>query len=217
MGYSKEDLIRKFTERYQTLDLSVNKEYYSLNDRFSIACKKCNHSWLTSVKNALIFYLGCYNCHKGQNYSMDEIKILKYIEENYLPKGSISFQRIIYPKKYNIPDFVPPRYYSVDGYSFHSYVRKGNELEVVEGKGSVFEVLGDYHHSNPEYYKPDDLSPKKGYSHKQNFEYTMKRLKHIEEQGYKVFYIWVTDFKRFTRDMERKACLFDYMNVEKKI
>ena len=62
-------------------------------------------------------------------------------------------------------------------------------------------------------------------THKQNYEYTMNRIKHIEEQGYKVFYIWITDFRRFTRELERynrgeievQPNLFDYMNIEKKL
>ena len=65
-------------------------------------------------------------------------------------------------------------------------------------------------------------SPRKGMTHKENYEYTMNRLKHIAEQGYKVKYIWITDFKRYTLDLEEseknntsKPNLFDYMNVKK--
>ena len=50
----------------------------------------------------------------------------------------------------------------------------------------------------------------------------MNRMKHIAEQGYKVKYIWITDFKRYTLDLEEsertrnpKPNLFDYMNVNK--
>ena len=50
----------------------------------------------------------------------------------------------------------------------------------------------------------------------------MNGLKHIEEHGYKVLYIWITDFKRFTLDLEESERtgnttpnLFDYMNVKK--
>ena len=39
-------------------------------------------------------------------------------------------------------------------------------------------------------------------THKENYEYTMNRMKHIAEQGYKVMYIWITDFKRYTLDLE---------------
>ena len=134
------------------------------------------------------------------------------------------YQRQIFPKTCNIPDFNPPRYYSVDGYTHHSYVMSEKKIleEVEEGKGTVFEVLGDYYHSNPEYYKPEDKSANKGMTHKQNYDHTMNRLKHIEDQGYKVFYIWVTDWKRYIRDQDKgndagkTVNLFDYINVEKK-
>ena len=66
------------------------------------------------------------------------------------------------------------------------------------------------------------MSPRKGLTHKENYEYTMNRMKHIEEQGYKMMYIWITDFKRFTLDLEDSEQmgsigpnLFDYMNIEK--
>ena len=53
--------------------------------------------------------------------------------------------------------------------------------------------------------------------HKENYEYTMNRLKHIEEQGFKVFYIWISDFRKFSWDLEKNqnTHLFDYMNIEK--
>ena len=49
----------------------------------------------------------------------------------------------------------------------------------------------------------------------------------LKSKGYKVFYIWITDFRRFTRELERynkgeieeenKPNLFDYINIEKKL
>ena len=183
-----------------------------------------------------MFQLRCYNCHKGKGYSMDEIKILHYLQDNYLPKDCLYFaergqQLKIRPKASSIPGFKPPLYYCCDGYSRMTFsyglVSLGGKATVfidpLTQKGTIFEILGDYHHSNPQFYKPDEISVKKAsdgrmMTHKENFEYTMNRLKHIEEQGYKVFYIWVSDFRRFTRDLETKADvhLFDYMNVEKK-
>ena len=59
-------------------------------------------------------------------------------------------------------------------------------------------------------------------THWENFEYTMNRLRHIAEHGFKVMYIWITDFKRFSLDLEEaektggpKPNLFDYTNVKK--
>ena len=74
------------------------------------------------------------------------------------------------------------------------------------------------------------LSPRKGFrkygygimTHRENFEYTMNRLRHIAEHGFKVKSIWISDFKRFSLDLEEaektggpKPNLFDYMNVKK--
>ena len=70
----------------------ITKKYANLNflgttdnGKLNVSCKKCNHSWPTSVRNAVVFHLACYNCHKGKGYSMDEIKILKYLHEDYIP------------------------------------------------------------------------------------------------------------------------------------
>jgi len=59
-------------------------------------------------------------------------------------------------------------------------------------------------------------------TNRENFEHTMNRLKHIAEHGFKVNYIWITDFKRYTLDLEmtekrgtEKPNLFDYMNLRK--
>ena len=119
----------------------------------------------------------------------------------------------------------------MDSQERHNYDRETKTLTVTgDKKGTVFEVLGDFHHSNPLFYKANGLSPRKGFrkygygtmTHMENFEYTMNRLKHIAEQGFKVKYIWISDFKRFSLDLEEaertggpKPNLFDYMNVKK--
>ena len=48
----------------------------SKNLKIKVSCKICNHIWKTSVRNAVVFPIACYNCHKGKGYSMDELKIL---------------------------------------------------------------------------------------------------------------------------------------------
>ena len=138
---------------------------------------------------------------------MDEIKILKYLHENYIPNdytfrfAESGRQHVIRNLKEpkSIGDshspFRPPLYYQCDGFSrkTYSYDKETKTLSSSgDSKGTVFEVLGDYHHSNPLYYKSNDMSPRKGFTHKQNYEYTMNRLKHIEEHGYKVMHIWIT-------------------------
>ena len=227
----REEIIQKFNNLYKDISLDYVNDNIDMNskNKLKVSCLKCNHSWYSSIKNVLIFRAGCYECCRGKGYSMDEIKILSYIKDNYL-MNDLSFrhaqqggQLIIRPKPPKSKDlsmYNAPLFYSCDGYSRKNYYydKESKLIEVDGHKGTVFEVLGDYHHSNPLYYKPNDISPKKGMTHKQNYEYTMNRIKHIEEQGYKVFYIWITDFRRFTRDLEsNEHCnIFDYMNIEKK-
>jgi len=76
-------------------------------------------------KKCLVFHLACYNCHKGKGYSRDEIKILKYLHENYFPEDSSSrfaesggqhvIRNLREPK--NIESFKSPLYYQCDGFS----------------------------------------------------------------------------------------------------
>ena len=229
-------------DKQMIIEENINKRYINIkfeclldDGKIKVACKKCHHSWPTSVRNAFVFHLACYNCHKGKGYSMDEIKILKYLHENYIPEDSsfrfaeVGGQHVIrdLKKPINInASFRPPLFYQCDGFSRKTYIydRKTKTLtKSGEKKGTIFEVLGDYHHSNPLFYKPDEPSPRKGMTHKENFDHTINRMKHIAEQGYKVLFIWITDFKRYTLDLEnsernntQKPNLFDYMNVKKK-
>ena len=95
----------------------------------------------------------------------------------------------------NILGYKPPLSYQCDGFSrkTYDYDRKSKTLRVTgDKKGTVFEVLGDYRHSNPSFYKANAQSPRKGYrwngygvmTNRENFEHTMNRLKHIVEHGF---------------------------------
>ena len=229
----KEALEQKFNDIYKNkLIIEQMDNIESLNllskEKMKVRCKVCNHYWETAIKNVIYFRAGCYQCCKGRGYSMDEIKILNFIIDNYVPKEQqISFrhaeqggQLVIRPKKGNI---APASFYSCDGYIRYTFeydpeTKKAYEPEGKEGKGAVFGVLGDHHHSDPLYYGPDGGPPGPNMTHKQNYEYTMNRLKHIGDLGHKVFHIWITDFRRPTRELEKGGVphLFDYMNLEKR-
>ena len=114
------------------------------NRKIKVSCKECKHAWFTSIKNAFVFHLARYNCHKGKGYSMDEIKILKYLHENYFPEDS-SFrfaesggQHVIRNLKEpkNIESFKPPLYYQCDDFSgkTYNYDRKTKTLTVTGDK-----------------------------------------------------------------------------------
>ncbi len=196
--------------KYDTIQLNYVKNETRMfsGDKMKVICKKCNKIWNPSVENVLLLELICYNCHKKSNSSIDEKKIIKYIKDNYILDTWFREHHKIYDEenKLGLP------YYSCDGYSRKVYEYKDGRIEAGgRGKGTVFEVLGDYFHSNPKFYN-SDISPREGRTDKENYEFTMKRLKRIEECGYKVFYIWISDFRRYIDDLKKNNVhLFDYM------
>ena len=101
----------------------------SRNPKIRVSCKVCNHIWDTSVRNVTVFYVACYNCNKGKGCSMNELKILKYLHENYFPEdstfrfagnGGQQVMRTLIESK-NIPGYKPPLYYQCDGFSRKTY------------------------------------------------------------------------------------------------
>lgn len=233
MYYNTKAEINKFNEMYKqefNLDMSTTR-----NRKVKITCLKCKRSFEAALNHMILSKTGCYTCNKNKDYSIDEIKCLEYIMNNYIPEhdrylfchakntyrqNTINITSI--SKELQDKGYIPPGYYKTDGYIRKTYEYKDGTLSEIYDrmkirKGTVFEVLGDYFHSNLLYYNPDDRSPCKERTHKENYEYTINRLKHIEELGYKVYYIWITDFRRYLRDRENgnKVNIFDYMNLEK--
>ena len=59
---------------------------------------------------------------------------------------------------------------------------------------TVYEFLGDYWHGNPERFAKEDINKKNKKSFGQLHEATFRRLRLLEEAGFKVIYIWEKDF-----------------------
>ena len=133
------------------IEESINKKYKNIKfegniegRKIKVSCKICNHIWETSVRNALVFSIACYICHKGKGYSMDELKILAYLHENYFPTdltfrfagsgGQQAMRNLKDPK--NIPGYKPPLYYQCDGFSrkTYNYDRETKTLSVTWDK-----------------------------------------------------------------------------------
>ena len=74
------------------------------------------------------------------------------------------------------------------------------EIFVVDGylaKGNVaFEFLGNYWHSNPKMYDPKAYSQMLRCTHGQNYLKTVRRFQVLSSLGYKVWYVWESDWKK---------------------
>jgi hypothetical protein len=61
---------------------------------------------------------------------------------------------------------------------------------------TVYEFLGDYWHGNPNVYDSNDKNSVNKKTFGQLYEETETRISRLEEKGYKVVFIWESDFKR---------------------
>ena len=125
-------LLEKFNKLYKDLNLDYIDDNMDMNskNKLKVSCLNCKHSWYSSIKNVLFFRAGCYECCRGKGYSMDEIKILTYIKDYYLP-NDLSFrhaqqggQLVIRPrppKSKDLSMYIAPLSYSCDGYSRRNY------------------------------------------------------------------------------------------------
>lgn len=55
---------------------------------------------------------------------------------------------------------------------------------------TVYEYFGSFWHGNPEYYNSDDINPKNGIKFGILYENTIKRINHIQSNGYNLIYKW---------------------------
>lgn len=147
---NKEELIKKFNKIYKCTLILESIDGISDRSKVRLRCNKCKHSWPASLKNVITFRSGCYDCCRGKGYSMDEIKILNYIQDNYL--NDRTFRHAEHGSQLKItpeapkfdPTFRPPLYYSCDGYSRFTYVYDKETKTLNKGtsqRGTVFEVL----------------------------------------------------------------------------
>lgn len=95
-------------------------------------------------------------------------------------KFKISLKREYYIKPYRVDGiYIPKNTTKVDN---------SNSKNI-----KIFEFLGDYWHGNPTIY--DGVNEKLSIEFIELFENTFKRFFELKSQGYKVFYIWESDYK----------------------
>ena len=71
-------------------------------------------------------------------------------------------------------------------------------------KNYIIEFNGDYWHANPKKFKADDLIDKKGITAQEQWEEDKRKKEIYESLGYKVIYVWESDFKENKEEILNK-------------
>ena len=82
------------------------------------------------------------------------------------------------------------RQQKIDGY-FVDGMDRNNKI--------IYEFLGDYWHGNPRIYSLEDVNTRVGVTFGELFMRTINRFDQIANLGYKIFYIWESDWKKWKK------------------
>jgi len=67
---------------------------------------------------------------------------------------------------------------------------------IIEETKTIYEFMGDYYHGNPEIFKPETFNKKCHKTHGELYQKTINKLNTLYQMGYKVIYIWESDFRK---------------------
>jgi hypothetical protein len=121
---------------------------------------KQHGEFFQTPNNHLFSKNGCPNC--GYNVSQAETK---WLDSLGIPKE--------YRQKVVTINGIR---YKVDAYD------KNNK--------TVYEYFGYFWHGHPEFFKADEINPKNKKSFGELYENTLKKIKHIQENGFNLVYVW---------------------------
>jgi hypothetical protein len=100
---------------------------------------------------------------------------------------------------------------------FLDYVKVNNRQKYVHGchvdgikDNTIYEFLGDYWHGNPFKFKRDDVNPRCKKTFGELYDSTFRRFDFLKSAGYKINYIWETDWNRWVKTPKGKIPLLTY-------
>lgn len=170
--------------------------YPNLEDLYKTTAKQLldNHgSWILSYYNGspVRFIKDVYPNTKWDKkkfkHGVSQIEV-EWIESLILKEG---IRDMIYINSKGGQFTIPGTKYRVDGYS--------QELN------TVYEMLGNYWHGNLNKYARDDYNSTCKMTMGELYDRTMDRLKNIENTGYKVRYIWESDYLKQEREENKRV------------
>lgn len=94
-------------------------------------------------------------------------------------------------------------------YEHNKYIL-GFNYDIIFKNKVILEIQGDFWHANPKKYLEEDILnfPKKKKKAKDIWEYDLLKKKTVEEEGYKVIYLWEFDLNKM-----KKEDVVDFINL----
>lgn len=167
----KNNLAIMFSEVAKDWDFDKNKMgpenvVFGSNKKVWWKCHKCRHSWKTVIRSRTVGNHGCSICNRGPVSKRSQ----KWLDALNIPNEYREFSI----KNLGI---------KVDAYNPET--------------NTVYEFLGDYWHGNPNNskYPMEEINSHNKKSFGKLYQETLDRIKLLKENGYKVTYIWESDFR----------------------
>lgn len=77
-------------------------------------------------------------------------------------------------------------------------------------KNTIYEFLGDYYHGNPKTFSHNDVNKTVGKKFGELYKETFTKFKILKDDGYKVNYIWESDWNRFVSGKDLTPNIIDF-------
>lgn len=140
-----------------------------------------------------------YNIVKNQKNALKntfKTKLEKYGDPYYTNNDIISKKETEWLDSISIPNDDKHRQVVLNGYRVDGF--KDN---------IIYEFLGDYWHGNPCLFELNEFNKHNGKTMKELYEETFKRFDMLLSLGYKIIYIWESDYNKGKEPIEYKKSL----------
>jgi len=97
---------------------------------------------------------------------------------------------------------VPNRTQYICGYYVDGYNPQTN---------TIYEFLGDYWHGNPKIFQTNDINKSLNQSFNKLYQKTFERFSFLKTLGYKIKFMWESDWKNFKRGIDKEPKILEYV------
>jgi hypothetical protein len=101
------------------------------------------------------------------------------------------------------PEIMYLNYYKIRKSNRQKYIN-GFRVDGYDSKtNTIYEFLGDYWHGNPIRHNPNEINKKCHKTFGELYKNTFKKFEKLKMLGYKILYIWETDWNKFKKNIDK--------------